>query len=146
MFAPPSEPINDAKYAIGLHAASLVRDGGTLQIGIGQIGDALAQGLIVRHRDDAQFHAIMTRLAPEHAPVESGSFEKGLYGVSEMVTEAFVGLIDAGILQRAVDGIILHGAFFLGPKSFYRALREMPPEQIKRALHDAGLVHQRALW
>jgi acyl-CoA hydrolase len=42
-----------------------------------------------------------------------------------MVTEAFIGLIEAGILTRAVDGIILHGAFFLGPKSFYRALREM---------------------
>src|SRR6202171_5317047 len=62
LFAPPSEPITDSKYAIGLHAASLVRDGGTLQIGIGQIGDALAQGLIVRHRDNAQFHAIMKRL------------------------------------------------------------------------------------
>src|ERR1700760_2986997 len=70
LFAPPSEPINDAKYAIGLHAASLVRDGGTLQIGIGQIGDALAQGLIVRHRDDAEFHAIMTRLSPGHQPAE----------------------------------------------------------------------------
>ena len=55
LFAPPSEPITDTKYAIGLHAAGLVRDGGTLQIGIGQVGDALAQGLIVRHRDNAQF-------------------------------------------------------------------------------------------
>ena len=64
LFAPPSEPITDTKYAIGLHAAGLVRDGGTLQIGIGQIGDALAQGLIVRHRDNAQFHEIMKRLAP----------------------------------------------------------------------------------
>ena len=63
-----------------------------------------------------------------------------------MVTEAFVGLIDAGIFTRDVDGIILHGAFFLGPKSFYRALREMTPEQIKRDPHDAGLLHQRALW
>ena len=63
LFAPPSEPISDTKYAIGLHAAGLVRDGGTLQIGIGQVGDALAQGLIVRHRDNAQFHAIMKRLA-----------------------------------------------------------------------------------
>jgi len=132
LFAPPSEPINDAKYAIGLHAASLVRDGGTLQIGIGQIGDALTQGLIVRHKDDAQFRAIMARLSPARAPAESGRFEKGLYGLSEMVTEAFVGLIDAGILKRAVDGIILHGAFFLGPKSFYRALREMPEDQIAR--------------
>ena len=132
LFAPPSEPISDAKYAIGLHAASLVRDGGSLQIGIGQIGDALAQGLVVRHRDDAQFHSIMSRLAPGRTPAEAGPFDKGLYGVSEMVTEAFIGLIDAGILKRAVDGIILHGAFFLGPKSFYRALREMTPEQIAR--------------
>ncbi len=51
LFAPPSEPVTDTKYAIGLHAAGLVRDGGTLQIGIGQVSDALAQGLILRHRD-----------------------------------------------------------------------------------------------
>jgi len=135
LFAPPSEPIADTKYAIGLHAAGLVRDGGTLQIGIGQIGDALAQGLIVRHRDNAQFRSIMTRLAPVDAasPVlQAGSFEKGLYGVSEMLTEAFFGLIEADILKREVDGVILHGAFFLGPKSLYRSLREMKGEQLAR--------------
>ena len=135
LFAPPSEPITDTKYAIGLHAAGLVRDGGSLQIGIGQVGDALAQGLIVRHRDNAQFHAIMRRLAPgteQLAALETGSFEKGLYGISEMLTEAFIGLIDAGILTREVDGVVLHGAFFLGPKSFYRALREMTPDKIAR--------------
>jgi hypothetical protein len=135
LFAPPSEPISDNKYAIGLHTAGLVRDGGSLQIGIGQIGDALAQGLIVRHRDNAQFHGIMKRLAPgteQLAAPQTGSFEKGLYGVSEMLTEAFLGLIDAGILTREVDGVVLHGAFFLGPKSFYRALREMTADQIAR--------------
>jgi hypothetical protein len=135
LFAPPSEPITDTKYAIGLHAAGLVPDGGTLQIGIGQIGDALAQGLIVRHRDSAQFRSIMTRLTPADAALpalQTGSFDKGLYGVSEMLTEAFVGLIEAGILTREVNGVILHGAFFLGPKSFYRALREMKREQIAR--------------
>jgi Acetyl-CoA hydrolase/transferase C-terminal domain len=135
LFAPPSEPITDGKYAIGLHTAGLVRDGGTLQIGIGQIGDALAQGLIVRHRDNAQFRQIMQRLSPAaeaSSALQTGSFEKGLYGLSEMLTEAFIGLIDAGILTRAVDGVVLHGAFFLGPKSFYRALREMTPEQIAR--------------
>jgi len=134
LFAPPSEPITDTKYAIGLHAASLVRDGGTLQIGIGQVGDALAQGLIVRHRDNARFHEIMKRLAPDALVVaeNNGPFEQGLYGVSEMLFEAFLGLIDAGILKREVDGVLLHGAFFLGPKSFYRALREMAPEQLAR--------------
>src|SRR6266567_7906677 len=135
LFAPPSEPITDTKYAIGLHAAGLVRDGGTLQIGIGKVGDALAQGLIVRHRDNAQFHAIMKRLGNRTEPLsalETGSFEQGLYGVSEMLFEAFLGLIDAGILKREVDGVLLHGAFFLGPKSFYRALREMTPAQLAR--------------
>ena len=135
LFAPPSEPISDTKYAIGLHAASLVRDGGTLQIGIGQVGDALAQGLILRHRDNAQFQATMKRLTPatqQLDALETGAFEKGLYGVSEMLFEAFLGLIDAGILKREVDGVVLHGAFFLGPKSFYRSLREMTPGQIAR--------------
>jgi hypothetical protein len=134
LFAPPSEPISDAKYAIGLRAAGLVRDGGTLQIGIGQIGDALAQGLVVRHRDNAQFCAIMKRLQPASALplLQTSPFDKGLYGVSEMVTEAFLALIEADILRREVDGAILHGAFFLGPKSFYRALREMTAEQIAR--------------
>jgi hypothetical protein len=132
LFAPPSEPISDTKYAIGLHAAGLVRDGGTLQIGIGQVGDALAQGLVVRHRDNAQFRSVMNRLAPYAEPLETGPFKQGLYGVSEMLFEAFLGLIDAGILTRAVDGVILHGAFFLGPKSFYRTLREMTPAEIAR--------------
>ena len=132
LFAPPSEPITDTKYAIGLHAAGLVRDGGTLQIGIGQGGDALAQSLILRHRDPAQFEATVKRLAPVATPFEAGPFEKGLYGVSEMLFEAFVGLIDAGIIKREVDGVLLHGAFFLGPKSFYRALRDMTAERLAR--------------
>ena len=134
LFAPPAEPITDTKYAIGLHSAGLVRDGGTLQIGIGQVGDALAQSLILRHRDAWRYMEIMKRLAPatELATLQTGPFEKGLYGLSEMVTEAFVGLIEAGILKREVDGAILHGAFFLGPKSFYRALREMTPQQLAR--------------
>lgn len=133
LFAPPSEPIDDTRYAIGLHAAGLVRDGGTLQIGIGQVGDALAQGLILRHRDNAQFVAVAGRLSPAirpHAALPTGPFEKGLYGVSEMLFEAFLGLIEAGILTREVDGVLLHGAFFLGPKSLYRALREMAPGRI----------------
>src|SRR5579859_432366 len=135
LFAPPSEPISDTKYAIGLHAAGLVRDGGSLQIGIGQIGDALAQGLILRHRDPSQFDAAMKRLTPAteaRQAVQTGSFDKGLYGVSEMLFEAFVALIEAGILKREVDGVVLHGAFFIGPKSFYRSLRDMSPDQIAR--------------
>ena len=132
LFAPPSEPVSDTKYAIGLHAAGLIKDGGSLQIGIGQVGDALAQSLILRHRDNARFCEIMARLAPETAIAETVPFTTGLYGVSEMVFEAFLGLIEADVLKREVDGTVLHGGFFLGPKSFYRALREMTPDRIAR--------------
>src|SRR5690348_10029850 len=48
-----------------------------------------------------------------------------------MVFEAFLGLIEAGVLKREVDGAVLQGAFLLGPQSFYRALREMT--QVQRA-------------
>lgn len=132
LFAPPAEPVSDTKYAIGLHAASLVPDGGTLQIGIGQVGDALAQGLIVRHRDNAQYRAVMKRLSPTAAPAQAEPFTKGLYGVSEMLIEAFLALIAADILKREVDGVVLHGAFFLGPRSLYRALRDMPADRLAR--------------
>jgi acyl-CoA hydrolase len=49
-----------------------------------------------------------------------------------MVFEAFLGLIEAGVLKREIDGAVLHGAFFLGPQSFYRALREMTPDERAR--------------
>ena len=135
LFAPPAEPISDSKYAIGLHAAGLVRDGGSLQIGIGQIGDALAQSLILRERDNADFVALARDLAngaPLSPQWQSSRFERGLYGVSEMFFEAFLGLIEAGILRREVDGVLLHAAFFLGPKDFYQRLRDMPLEQRRR--------------
>jgi hypothetical protein len=133
LFAPPVEPISDVRYAIGIRAAGLVRDGGTLQIGIGQLGDAVAQALIVRHRNGGAFGDLLGRLGhAQAAPAETAPFTKGLYGLSEMITEAFVGLIEAGILTRTVDGVVLHGAFFVGPKAFYRAFREMSAEQIAR--------------
>ncbi len=50
LFAPPREPIDLAEYAAGLHVARTVVDGGTLQLGIGSLGDAVAQALILRHQ------------------------------------------------------------------------------------------------
>jgi acyl-CoA hydrolase len=133
LFAPPREPIDLCEYAIGLHAARLVADGGTLQIGIGEEGDAAVQALIMRHRDNARFREAVARLAgPKLAIEHHAPFTEGLYGVSEMFVEGFLELIDAGILKREVDGALLHGGFFLGPKSFYRRLREMEPEQLAR--------------
>ena len=135
LFAPPREPIDLTEYAIGIHAARLVADGGTLQIGIGEEGDAAVQALILRHKDNSAFREAVSRLtggAPPLALEQHEPFVQGLYGVSEMFVDGFLALMDAGILKREVDGALLHAAFFLGPKSFYRRLREMAPERLAK--------------
>lgn len=128
LFAPPKEPISDTQYAIGFHAASLIPDGGTLQMGIGSISDAVAQGLIVRHQNSSGFRETLDRLSPpaSRAPQHAQPFEIGLYAATEMFVDCLLDLWRAGVLKREVDGAVLHGGFFLGPRAFYTALREMP--------------------
>jgi acyl-CoA hydrolase len=131
LFAPPREPVSLADYAAGLHAASTVPDGGTLQIGIGSLGDAVAQGLVLRQKQNSEFCRLMSRLGYEpakDAEVRTEPFDIGLYGCSEMFVEGMLDLYRAGILKREVDGVVLHGGFFVGSRAFYRALRDMPPE------------------
>ena len=135
LFAPPKEPVNLTEYAIGLHAARLVPDGGTLQIGIGEEADAAVHALILRLRENAAFGEAVARLTGNAAPLaieHRGPFEQGLYGVSEMFVDGFLELLEAGILKREVDGALLHGAFFLGPQGFYRRLCEMAPERLAK--------------
>ncbi|MGH8076311.1 MAG: acetyl-CoA hydrolase/transferase C-terminal domain-containing protein, partial [Lysobacter sp.] len=52
LFGLPRQPVTDADYAIGFYASALVRDGGTLQIGIGALADALCHALALRHTDN----------------------------------------------------------------------------------------------
>src|SRR6202041_1884114 len=55
LFAPPNQRLRAVDYAIGLYGARLVRDGGTLQLGIGELGDAGVYGLQLRRRQNAEF-------------------------------------------------------------------------------------------
>ena len=136
LFAPPREPVEFAEYAAGLHTARTVADGGTLQIGIGSLGDAVVQGLILRDQRTADFRNIVARLDPAgRTPPglrESAPFETGLHGVSEMFVEGFLDLKRAGILKREVDGALLYAGFFLGSRAFYRALRDMPESELEK--------------
>ncbi|WP_246505292.1 acetyl-CoA hydrolase/transferase C-terminal domain-containing protein [Microvirga antarctica] len=129
LFAPPNRPISDAEHALGLRVASLIPDGGTLQIGIGSVGDAVAQGLILREAHNQAFTAALDSLENCHAKRHTAPFERGLYGASEMFAPGFLALAEAGILRRTVDGIVLEAGFFVGPRDFYRRLREMPVSQ-----------------
>jgi len=128
LFAPPHEPIGISEYAIGLHTASLVPDGGTLQIGIGKDGDAVAQALILRHRDNIAFRKALAAISPD-AQGHLAPLGVGLHGLSEMLVAAFLQLIEAGVVKREVDEVLVNAGFFLGPKAFYRDLRAMPERQ-----------------
>ncbi len=105
VFAPPNNKVTAADYAIGLHASSLVEDGGTLQIGIGSLGDAIGQALIVRDRHAAEYRRMMESICPAGlGGRELGRFDNGLYGCSEMFVNGFLKLIEAGIIRREVFG------------------------------------------
>lgn len=128
LFSIPKRPVSFQDQAIGLHAARLVRDGGSLQIGIGSIGDAIAHSLILRHQQNRDFRRLLAELTagqPTAPDVEDTPFAVGLYGVSEMFVDGFLHLAEHGILKREVDGAILHGGFFADCRDFYRRLREM---------------------
>lgn len=105
VFAPPNNKVSLPDYAIGMHASSLVTDGGTLQIGIGSLGDAIGQALIVRDRHSVEYRRILESLCPDGVKGRDlGQFEKGLYGCSEMFVNGFLKLIEAGIIRREVFG------------------------------------------
>ena len=137
VFAPPNNKVSLADYAIGLHASSLVADGGTLQIGIGSLGDAIGQALIVRDRHSAEYRHILESLCPDGlAGRELGRFDKGLYGCSEMFVNGFLKLIEAGIIRREVfSDVVLQQLLNRGVIA-----DETVTPQTLRALLDAGRV------
>jgi acyl-CoA hydrolase len=109
LFALPRQPVADAEFAIGFYASALVRDGGTLQIGIGALADALAHALVLRHTDNAAYRRVLRALDADieshPAVIASGGLEPfatGLYGCSEMINEGFRALVQAGVIRRKV--------------------------------------------
>ena len=132
LFGPPKEPVQDAHYAIGFQVAALIPDGGTLQIGIGAVGDAVSQALLVRHRQPDAFADAVASLTcgPPAVAQRFEAFDQGLYACSEMFVDCLLDLVQGGVVKRQVDGAVLHGGFFLGPRAFYAALREMAGEDL----------------
>lgn len=108
LFAAPHVPIAPVDHLIGFYASTLVRDAGTLQLGIGSLGSAVIYSSLLRHQKNDQYRSLIekTRLY-EKFPVarEIGGeapFEQGLYGCSEMMVDGFLHLYKAGILKRKV--------------------------------------------
>jgi acyl-CoA hydrolase len=149
LFALPRLPVDLDEYAIGLHASSLVRDGGCLQIGIGALSDALVKGLLLRQHQNTAWRCMLVALDPAgitHAQAGAlgglAPFDRGLYGASEMVMDGFMHLQRGGVLKRrswdnlaleraaaagrlspdTPGGHYLRGAFFLGSRELYEWL------------------------
>lgn len=230
LFPAPEMAVSPEEHLIGFYASALLKDGGTLQVGIGSLGTALVYSTILRHKQNDAWRKVFDRLrvADSFPFVEaeggSGPFEQGLYGCSEMMVNGFLHLLAEGVLHREVyshaglqelinrgaitervslsmldvlrqerliesplqardvswlvglgvlnsgvefkdgrlkigeqsiegnlddptarevlefgalgdrlkGGIVMHGGFFVGPESFYQALRAMAPEQRDR--------------
>jgi len=104
LFAVPNAAVPLQDYATALHASSLIADGGTLQIGIGSLGDAVAHACIVRHRHNAQYQTILRQLTHQTTPLadNDGPFTEGLYVSTEMFVNGMMHLIEQGIVKRKV--------------------------------------------
>lgn len=242
LFGPPNSSIGTADHMVGLHASALVRDGGTLQLGIGALGDAIVYSMQLRHQQNATWQQVLAdvgasrRFASEIAAIGgSGIFEHGLYACTEMFVDGFLDLYRSGILKRRVyphllvqrllnagrmsetlnaavldeliaaglpalinagefarlqavgvfdaacvhdghrirtpqgdwlpadlsdprvratvaaqclgrrleRGVLLHGGFFLGPRGFYAALRDLPEtERVQFDMRGVGFINQ----
>lgn len=192
LFSTPNMPVSTQDYALGMLASTVVKDGGTLQIGIGALGDAITYACLLRHENNRDYLELLDGVLDGRSSIDAATevFEQGLYGCSEMFVYGFYRLMKAGVLNRRVydnlalqkainagsvserlsadsvtqlkqagvisdppsdndqtllsllglsdehnrpermqSGIAMHGGFFLGPKAFYQALRDLDDEQ-----------------
>ncbi len=141
LISTPNMPVGMTEHFIGLAASALIKDGGTLQIGIGALGDAVAGATLLRHEDSTTYQQLLeqSQFTPAKFPAlqetgVAGSFEQGIYGCSEMFTYGLFRLMKAGVIKRQVKdeqgrSICMHGGFFLGPNAFYQGLRDLTDEE-----------------
>lgn len=144
LFSTPNMPVTLQDHCIGLHASALVRDGGTLQIGIGAMGDALTAALLARQTDNGAYRAVLDTLrCTRHWTAEIDKdgglrpFVEGLYGCSEMFVNGLLALADAGIVRRPV-----YPESRLQQLANGGALDERGIPHSVQALLDAGLAPQ----
>ncbi len=145
LFGAPNMPVDDADYLLGLQASALIRDGGTLQIGIGCLGDAIVHFCRMRHQQNAVYHELLSelRILDRYADLirrmgGTEPFTQGLYGSSEMFVNGFLYLYQDGILKRQVyDSAPLQRLLNEG------AISENVDEQTLRVLLEQGVIPAR---
>ncbi|MCB0404716.1 MAG: hypothetical protein KDD51_08000 [Bdellovibrionales bacterium] len=143
VFAPPKMSVSDVDYSIGLHASSLVKDDGEIQIGIGSLGDALVYALSLRQNQNSKYRDILKSLAIESDSFalidqwgSAETFNKGLFAATEMLVDSFSELYKQSILKKKVyDSVILQRLLNQGK------IREEFGVEIFALLHSEKCIH-----
>ena len=109
LFGPPKEAVSLKDHMIGLNVSTLIKDGGTIQVGIGALGDAIAAALILRNEKNDVYQNIIEEASITRRYANliknwggTGYFDEGLYGSSEMFVDPFMQMYKSNILKRKV--------------------------------------------
>jgi len=146
LFGPPKDSVALKDHMLGLNVSTLVKDGGTIQVGIGALGDAIVAGLEMRHNDNDAYNQIVkeTGIKDRYSALidkigGTNTFDKGLYGSSEMFVDAFMQMYKSGILKRKVfDNIPIMKLINAGKLD-----AEKIPENILELLFEEKGIHKK---
>ncbi len=141
LFAPPNMSVPNPDYMAGFYASTLIKDGGTLQIGIGSLGDAIVYACQLRHEHNGIYKQVLEDCDVDEALLEefggSEPFEKGIYGSSEMFVNGFMHLIRSGIVKREVfDDLDLQRLINAG-----KITKEVSADTLKVLLDESVISH-----
>jgi len=107
LFGAPKMSIPTSDYMIGLQASTLIKDGGTLQIGIGSLGDALCYGLQMRNEDNPEYKRFVrdTGIYDKFGPAIErigglDAFDEGITGSTEMLVDGYLHLMKSNVVKR----------------------------------------------
>ncbi|HPJ43780.1 MAG TPA: acetyl-CoA hydrolase/transferase C-terminal domain-containing protein [Spirochaetota bacterium] len=146
LFGPPKDAVALPDHMIGINVSTLVRDGGTIQVGIGALGDAIVAGLVMRNTHNPVYREILEKsgIMAKHGDIikkwgDTKVFKQGLYGSSEMFVDAFMQMYKNKILKRKVfDSIPLMELINKGELAADRI-----PADIIDKLIDMKAIHEK---
>lgn len=109
LFGAPKDAVALPDHMIGINVSTLIKDGGTIQVGIGALGDAIVAGLVMRNTHNNVYQEILEKsgITARYADLikkwgDTKVFKQGLYGSSEMFVDAFMQMYKSKILKRKV--------------------------------------------
>ncbi|QEE17383.1 acetyl-CoA hydrolase/transferase C-terminal domain-containing protein [Promethearchaeum syntrophicum] len=109
LFSVPKPSVSMINHIIGFYSSTLLKDGGTIQIGIGAMADGIVNSIIMRHDRNEEYKEILNKIGimDNFGEVISkwggtGTFKEGFHANSEMLVEPFLTMLKKKILKRKI--------------------------------------------